>query len=76
MEPTATNMSEQGSRLSSVVHRIAGVSMHPFLFQHHGSKQGQLQQVVQVHVQLGFKYLLGQRLHKLSAPPVLVFNHP
>lgn len=60
MDPPATNVSEQDVKLSSVVH----------LFQPPSSKEGHLEQVVQVHIQLGPKYLQGQRcttfLHRLS----------
>jgi len=35
-------------------------------------KQGHLEPVVQDHVQTGFEYLQGWRLHSLSGKPVLV----
>jgi len=39
-------------------------------------KQGQVDQVAQGHVPLGFEYLQGWRLHSLSVQPVSVFDHP
>ena len=39
-------------------------------------KQGQLQQVAQDHVQSGFEYLQGWRLHNLSGQPIPVSGHP
>ena len=39
-------------------------------------KQGQLEQVAQDHVQLGFEYLHWWRLRSLSGQPMPVFYHP
>ena len=39
-------------------------------------EQGHPESVIQDHVQLGFKYFHGQRLHNLSGKTVPVFDHP
>lgn len=38
-------------------------------------KKGDLQQVAQDHVWLGFKYLLRWKYHSFSGKPLLVFDH-